>query len=276
MFKIKIHPTFWVYAIILIIQNNYIFFVASMLCIFMHEWAHAKVASSLGYYLDTLSIMPFGAMLSGENSFDDSDGAKIAFAGPLINFALCVCLIALWWISPISYTYTKIIFDASLTLSIFNLLPIFPLDGARIIISTSKNKLKTINRIKTMGIVISGVLAISFLASFFYKPNLSLGIISATIYLANISNSNDETYRLISNNCLSDKNTNTTIQKYTILVHYDLKLIRLLKHLKPDTYTTFEIIDNDLKTVKTLSETDVRGFITKANLQCTIKELLCL
>ena len=276
MGKIKVHPTFWVYAIILLLQNNYILLLANAVCILMHEWAHAKVAYNLGYYLDTLNIMPYGGMLSGDSDFSDKDGLKIAFVGPLINFFICVCLLALWWISPNAYSYTKPFYQASLTLALFNLIPIFPLDGARIIISISNNKQRTISIIKVIGIVISGLLALLFVASFFYKPNLSIGIISATIYIASINNTESETYKLITNNYSYQKSLNHPINKQTIMIHYNLKLIRLLKHLKPDAEVIFEVVDDDLNVIKTFNVMEIRKFLGKENLQTKIKELLYL
>ncbi len=276
MGKIKVHPTFWVYAIVLLLQNSYTLLLANAVCILVHEWAHAKVAYNLGYSLDTLNIMPYGGMLSGENDFSDKDGLKIAFVGPLINFFMCICLLALWWISPNSYSYTKPFYQASLTLALFNLIPIFPLDGAKIIISISNNKQRTINLIKVIGIVISGLLALLFIASYFYNPNLSLGIISVTIYIASITNSESETYKLITNNYSNQKSLNQPINKQTIMIHYNLKLIRLLKHLKPDTDVTFEVVDDDLNIIKTFNEREMRNFLSKENLHTKIKELLYL
>ena len=60
------------------------------------------------------------------------------------------------------------------------------------------------------------------------------------------------------------------------MVHYNLKLIRLLKHLKPDTDVTFEVVDDDLNVIKTFNEKEIRNFLTKENLQTKIKELLYL
>lgn len=276
MGKIKIHPTFWVYATILLLQNSYTLLLANAVCILVHEWAHAKVAYCLGYSLNTLNIMPYGGMLSGDNNFSDKDGLKIAFVGPLINFFMCICLLALWWISPNAYSYTKPFYQASLTLALFNLIPVFPLDGARIIISISSHKQRTINLIKAIGIVISGLLALLFVASFFYTPNLSIGIISVTIYIASITNYENETYKLITSNYSSQKSLNQPINKRIIMVHYNLKLIRLLKHLKPDTDVTFEVVDDDLNVIKTFNEKEIRNFLTKENLQTKIKELLYL
>lgn len=274
MLKIKIHPAFWIFAFIMVLQDNYITLLATLLCVAIHEWAHSKVAYNEGYYLDTLNLMPFGAMLSGNDNFSQKEGVKIAFAGPLVNFLTCIMLLALWWVMPPAYNYTKVIFDASVSLGFFNLLPIFPLDGARILIAISNNKHKSIKILKNLGIVVSSFLGILFLASFFYKANLSLGIIAATIYISSIGGSENESYKHIYESCFLHKKIDVPIEKQTIIVHQNLKLVRLIKQLKPNKDICFEVVDDSYKTICILTEKDLLKLSSKHNLQMTLKALL--
>ncbi|MBQ8178180.1 MAG: hypothetical protein IJ033_03205 [Clostridia bacterium] len=262
------------FAIIMVLQNEYLLLIAGLFSIAIHEWAHARAAYNEGYYLDTLNLMPYGAMLSGESDFSENAGIKIAFAGPLMNFILCIILLALWWIMPATYSYTKIIFDASLGLGFFNLLPIFPLDGARIIIAIAKNKLKIVKLLKSIGIVISGVLGILFLSSFFFKPNLSLGIICATIYISSIGGSESETYKHICDNCIVNKKMDVPIEKRSIIVHYNLKLIRLVRQIKPNTELTFEIVNDNYEPIAKLNEKEILHLAQNNNIHIALKELL--
>ena len=66
---------------------------------------------------------------------------KIALAGPVINIAVGFFFIATWWIYPEFYAYTDIIVSANLSMALVNLLPIYPLDGGRIIFCFFANKL---------------------------------------------------------------------------------------------------------------------------------------
>ncbi len=258
----------------MVIQNEYLLLLASLLSVGIHEWAHSKIAYNEGYYLDTLNLMPYGAMLSGESNFSEKEGVKIAFAGPIMNFILCILLLALWWIMPVSYNYTKIIFTSSFNLGFFNLLPIYPLDGARIIIAISKNKLKVTKMLKGFGLVSSSILGILFLLSFFYKPNLSLGIICAMIYISSIEGSENETYKNICDNYLINKRIDAPIEKRTIIVHQDLKLIRLLKQIKSNSEINFEIVDDQYQPIWSLSESELLNLAQTKNIHLTLKELL--
>ena len=274
MLKIKIHPLFLIYAIILVIQNRYVFLLASLFSVLIHESAHARVAYNLGYCLDGISLLPYGAMLGCKEPFSRDDAIKIAFAGPCSNILVCAILLALWWLFPEIHGYTKTLFKASLTLGAFNLLPIPPLDGAIILKSISKNEKLILNLQKVLGLIISGFSFILFLASFFHLPNLNLGIIGALFYVA-CSNGNEKAnYERICNNCLFIKNLNGPITKTTLVAHQNLKLLRLLKRIKPDTETTFEIVDDNLNKIKTLSEDELRALALTHDLHLPIKEFL--
>ena len=276
MLKIKIHPAFIIYAIILILENKYMYLLSSIFCIFAHEYAHARVAYHEGYYLEVLNIMPYGAMLSTKETFEKKSGVKIAFAGPFANLLICIFLLALWWVFPVCYSYTQAIFNASLALSFYNLLPVFPLDGSRILLSISHNHRKTLLVLKVIGYTLSGILGIMFLISFFFHANLNLGIAGAIIYLSTINNSDKEIYNQLCNNFLFIKDKSSPIKKSTLIVHQDLKIIRLLKHLNSNTEITFEIVNDNLEVVKILTEEQLRKLINSNNLHSPIKEFLYL
>ena len=274
--KLKIHPSFWLYALIMVISSDYVYFIASLFAVMLHEFAHAKVAYSCGYYLNQINLTPFGAMLQGGEKIKDSDGIKIAVAGPLSNFCCCILLLALWWLIPSSYSYTKVIYKANLVIGAFNLLPIFPLDGARVLIAVANKPLKLLKALRIVGILSSTLIFIGFLASFFVQVNYSLGIMATIIYLSSVGGTEKETYRLIANAIPYSKSFDAPIKKSTVMVHLDLKLIRLLRHIKPDTDTIFEVVDDNLKVITALNEQAVRELALRYSPQATIKELLSL
>ncbi len=276
MVKIRIHPAFILFAIILVLQNKFVELLTTVFAVLVHEFAHAKVAYNCGYYMDSLTIMPYGAMLGTNDDFRGYDGVKISYAGPAANFITCIALTALWWMYPTSYNYTKPLYEASLTLGLFNLLPLFPLDGARILLSLTKKPLSVLKFLKGLGIAFSTVMEILFIASFFSEPNFSLGIMATILYVSQSRNTENEKYKFIGDSCPFLKNLDSPIKKQTVVVHFDLKLIRLLRYLKSDCELTFEIVDDELKVIKTLTENDVRKLALKANLHRPIKELLYL
>ena len=135
----------------------------------IHEFAHAFVASKLGdetakmsgrltlnplAHLDlmgTLALVFFGIGWGKPVPFNPynlknvkRDQALIAFAGPASNIALAVFLAVLYrFIGSISLigSILSALISLSLVLAVFNLLPIGPLDGFRVVLGLLPNKL---------------------------------------------------------------------------------------------------------------------------------------
>ena len=102
-----------------------------------------------------ITLMPYGAMIYGGEKFNRKEGIVIALAGPICNGVLALATFALWWLLPESYVYTQDFLNSNLTLMCFNLLPCFPLDGSRIVLSLCKDKIKALKILKIVGIILS-------------------------------------------------------------------------------------------------------------------------
>ncbi len=140
--SISIHPLFFVLGFYYALNGGIFIFIIYTTTAVVHEIGHSLVASNLGYRLNKIKLMPFGAVVSGNiDGLKFIDQAKIALAGPLVNFVVSLFFIACWWVYPNCYAYTDVVVIANLTMVLVNLLPIYPLDGGRIVFSLLANKL---------------------------------------------------------------------------------------------------------------------------------------
>ncbi len=142
-----------------------------IICLSVHEFAHAFVADKLGdptpRFLGRLTINPvahidpMGMLLlifagfgwGKPVSFDPSylkdpkrDTALIAFAGPLSNILLAIVLAIIFRvfgpILPLSIgTFLYVTIYYNLVLAFFNLIPIHPLDGYKVVFAFLKGDL---------------------------------------------------------------------------------------------------------------------------------------
>jgi stage IV sporulation protein FB len=109
-------------------------FLLSALVAIQHECAHAFASAKLGYKLNKIILMPFGAVIDGDiTGIRFKDEIYVAIWGPLCNLFTAVFFIALWWIAPTMYAFTDTACLSSLAIALINLLPAYPLDGGRIL-----------------------------------------------------------------------------------------------------------------------------------------------
>lgn len=176
----KFHPAFSVFAIVLLVAGYGLVFVLYLLAIIIHEFAHAIVAKKLGYKLNAIYLMPYGASLTYQDIFCGMDELYIAIAGPIASLLVGFITVAFWWIFPSSYAFTQTFALCNFALAIFNFLPAFPLDGGRVLINLLAEKMPRKKALKIAMIfnyVFVGMFFVLFVISCFGKVNFNFLII---------------------------------------------------------------------------------------------------
>lgn len=253
--KIKFHPLFAIYIFLCIYFGwfNSVFYY--VIVVTLHEFGHYLMIKYYGYDMDSLVFSLHGAGLKGSNNFKVKHEFIISLAGPIVNILLITITIALWWIFPLSYLFTKEFLVCNVAVLCFNLLPIYPLDGGRIIttflVSKKMNKNKILKFNRYLCIVLGLILLILFIFSIFYTINFNLLIISFFMFINSISCDKNVYFDKIS--CLN-KNTTKPIEVKVFKVHSDNKA-DLIKLLNPHYYSIFEIGHEDNK--KIIEEKDL-------------------
>ena len=132
--SIKLHPLFLLTGIWYSLTGELFVFLSSCLVALQHEYAHAFAAARLGYSLNKVVLMPYGAVIDGDlQGLRLKDEIKVAVCGPLCNLYTAAFFVALWWFFPDTYAYTDTAFYASIAIALCNLIPAYPLDGGRVL-----------------------------------------------------------------------------------------------------------------------------------------------
>ena len=132
--KIEINLKIILLMILLIILKKidiYILFIIFILC---HELAHMIVGMILGFKPKTLRLNPLGVSIEFYNYEENNKMNRwkrifTYFAGPMSNFIFCIVF---YFINIEPLIKTKIIYT-NILIGIFNLIPILPLDGGKIL-----------------------------------------------------------------------------------------------------------------------------------------------
>ncbi len=262
MKKIKISPLFLLVVALFVYLKKSLLFINTLLAIIIHEWAHVVVAKDRGYDLGGITLMPYGGSVSASGKIAPSDDVIISLAGPLSNMLVAVVCVALWWLVPTSYYFSNNLVKSSLCISLFNMLPIYPLDFSRIIIALAKNKQRALKILRWIGIVFGGIALIIFAVSIFYTITPSLAIIGVMTVVAAISGINKESDMDNLTRLGLLKDSDYPLEKKCVVVDGNLPLIRLTRLFSPSTIYTFEIVVNG-RLVKIATEDDVIEWSTK-------------
>ena len=131
--KISIHPLFFGVIIFCAFFGGLPVTLIFVMTALLHECGHIFCAERLGFKCEKIKIMPYGAAAVCDiEGIRISDEIKLALAGPAVNAVFCVSLAGLWWFFPDTYAYTDTLMSANLSMLIVNMLPAYPLDGARV------------------------------------------------------------------------------------------------------------------------------------------------
>ena len=127
--QVRITPGFLFLAAFLLYQSTSSFLVTFLLAAALHEGGHLLAARWRGVPVRALSMTAFGCVLDfvDDALVRDRDLLWIAAAGPLCNLLFALLCVTPW----VGRWHGAALFGAEhLLLALFNLLPVFPLDGA--------------------------------------------------------------------------------------------------------------------------------------------------
>lgn len=243
--KISFQPLFIIYVIICLYfgWTNIIF--NYVLVITLHEFAHFYIAGKLGYQIKSMIFSVSGVGIYGDFVFREKDDILISIAGPIINLIAIVVAVCFWWIVPTSYLFTYDFVICNLSVMIFNLLPIYPLDGGRVFMSILSLKNKDKNKVKRVSLLVSFIfglfLLILFCVSIFIKTNYNLLIIGMFMTINAISHDNNKYY---SKAIALNKSCEKPIEIKEFYVKAFNK-IDLIKRISPHYYSVFIVKQGD-------------------------------
>ena len=121
---------------------NVLEYLALFAIVLTHEFGHALACRSVGGTADTIMLWPLGGVAYVNPPQRPGATLWSVAAGPLVNVILTVPLLiatrtaenAAWQISmPDTYNFVWMLFNINLLLLVFNILPIYPLDGGQIL-----------------------------------------------------------------------------------------------------------------------------------------------
>ncbi len=176
--RLEVHATFflllayvgwegWTYARADGLIWSLLTVAAFFACVVLHELGHSFTGRRYGVNVSRILLMPIGGMAEFDSlPREPRKELLITLAGPAVNFVIAGLL---WWpvtrLPEVIYFYTAEgllyqLFAANLVMGLFNLVPVFPMDGGRILragLATRMPYLEATRRAALVGKILSVV-----------------------------------------------------------------------------------------------------------------------
>lgn len=271
------HWSFLVLGFLLVLFNKGLVFLYYVLFGILHEFGHAVVGRLLGYRLNVITLMPYGACLSGNNTpLKPKDEIKIALAGPLVNITVILICVLLNNFG-ITLEQIELIKNINISYLMFNLLPVFPLDGARIILALLTLKLKRKTAFKIVNIIgwlVTFLYFVLFVISIFKNLNFMMGI--NTIFLLIGLFSNDTTAYYV--NIKSINQSNYKIKKGSevkvFAINENANLFETYKLLDKYNINQIMIFDENNNLKSTMMDFDFEKYLLSKPLETKLADVI--
>ncbi len=253
--------------------------------IICHELGHIVAGAVCGAELRSLRLLPVGINAAIED-FQCSKSQKllIYISGPLVNVVFtiiiyCVCM----WRTPSGGLTVNLMLAVTINLwlAIFNLIPIPPLDGGRIVIELLADKVglfranRFMNRFSWFFSIM--IICIGIIVLIKSRYNGSFILIGVYIILL-LRKSKKEAAILNMKNFILKRSA--IIKKgifpvREIAVLEDVKILDVVKSMDySNVFHIIKVLDRDLHVIKTITEQDVLNTLMKGVTDIKIGEII--
>ncbi len=286
IFNINIKISYIIFFILVFSMffNYFAKVIILILVVLAHELAHCFVCIYYGIKVSEVKLFIFGgvARLMGEMESNSIQEVFIALAGPALNFILVTVTVFIVTIFNIVMHETIQFFIAvNLGIGLFNLIPILPLDGGRIlrgIIGYYAGIKKATYTVVEFGYIICILLfGIGIYLSLVYnKEYIFLSMVAIYIFISNLKEKQRVDFFFIRNLVFKKKSLfyeGTMEAKYIIAMEFiDIK--KIFDELTLEKYYIITVIDTKGKVIGSLSESEVIDAIIKYENTITLGYLL--
>ncbi len=180
MIKIKIHPLTYFIMLSVLLCGYFNYFLIISFILVIHDLGHIITIKLFKLKIYDIKILPFGSIINAEINYNIESNKLfiISIFGIIMQIIMHYTMNILFNLSIINDISLNIFRFYNKLIIIFNLLPIIPLDGSKILLSILERLLPYK---KTL--IIENIISLIFIIIFIFNNDLNLNIILITSFL---------------------------------------------------------------------------------------------
>lgn len=182
------HPLFVLVMLASILTGHFLAIITLFIIVLWHELGHVITAIRFGWTIREVKLLPFGGVVEVEEAgtLPVREEVWVAIAGPVQNAILAGIGLALGQVGWVDPAWSDTFVRANLVIGLFNLLPILPLDGGRILqalISLYVPYHRTLMWSAKISLLFSGLTVITSFYPLFIGGLLHLNLLAVGVFL---------------------------------------------------------------------------------------------
>jgi stage IV sporulation protein FB len=278
--RFKVHPIFVFVVIGSILTGSFIEILTLFGIVLIHELGHVFVARSYGWTVTEIQLLPFGGMAVVEEwgTVPAREEIIVALAGPFNNLIMILVAFAFQMGGLWSSDWVEFFIYSNMVIALFNLLPILPLDGGKVMEALLSYRLTYYNTIHKATWISFGcsflllIMAVSGLGSTGIQINLLM--IGAFLIYSNWYANKALHYQFL--RFLMKRNiTPNEGRIYPLAVKYNERVAEVSKLFRKGCFHYLYIIGSDGDLAGIVPEEDVlRCFLVDKSPESAVGELL--
>ncbi|GAB6138379.1 site-2 protease family protein [Halanaerobaculum tunisiense] len=280
--RLKLNLLFLLVLFLFAISGLFVKACLSFVVVVVHELAHSIVAIRKGVTVNEIELLPFGGVAKFRDLIQlaPKTEMQVAIAGPAINLLLAAVILLLFRYQIIDPSWGSFILKTNLTIGLFNLLPVLPLDGGRILrakLTASLGFKEATYQVLKWSKYLAGVVAILAVASLYYDyVNFSLLIICFFIYFTALKEGQYTPYILMQ--YIAKKKGQVLNQEVVsieqLIAFGDTPLKEIVDRLVPNKFHTVLVVDKQFNILGLVTEDRLINSLIDDHLELAVKELI--
>lgn len=184
----RVHPLFVLIMLGSIVTGRFLELTTLFLIVLVHELGHVAAALKFGWRIREVKLLPFGGVVEVEDAaaMPVREEMGVALAGPLQNAWLAGFGWLFGMLGLVDAEWAAFFVQANGWLALFNLLPILPLDGGKIVQAWASLHWpyhRTLVWCATISIVLGAVVVVASLYPLLQGKPLHLNLLMIGLFL---------------------------------------------------------------------------------------------